>query len=78
MSIGYKGKGEDDSKLRQMIKPYKRLIASNFNQSDTKETSRILGNPIIFIKDNMECQFPTTVTRIKPAGAHRGAGSPSW
>jgi len=24
----------------------------------------------------MECQFPTTETRIKPAGVHRGAGKP--
>ena len=29
------------------------------------------------IFNNMECQFPTTETRIKLAGAHRGAGSPS-
>jgi hypothetical protein len=26
----------------------------------------------------MECQFPTTETRIKPVSAHRGVGSPSW
>jgi hypothetical protein len=46
------------------------------NQTRKRPQTKKLGIKINFNKGNMECQFPTTETRIKPAGAHRGAGKP--
>ncbi len=74
MSIECKGWDEDDSKSGIN----NRITQEADNKSKYERDLKQIGSQKSNDKCNLECQFLTTETRIKPAGTHRGTGSPSW